>query len=62
VAIMVFGTPLALGSYWGLLFMLVDIPMLMLRILDEEKLLRSELDGYDAYARHVRYRLVPGIW
>jgi protein-S-isoprenylcysteine O-methyltransferase Ste14 len=61
-AIMMLGVPLALGSYWGLLFMLIIIPILMLRILDEEKLLRRELDGYDAYARDVRYRLVPGIW
>jgi protein-S-isoprenylcysteine O-methyltransferase Ste14 len=62
VAIMVLGMPLALGSYWGLLFMFVNIPILMLRILDEEKMLRGELDGYDAYVRDVRYRLVPGIW
>src|SRR5690242_15279886 len=61
-AIMLLGTPLALGSCWGLLFMLVIVPILMVRILDEEKLLRSALDGYDAYARDVRYRLVPGIW
>jgi protein-S-isoprenylcysteine O-methyltransferase Ste14 len=60
--IMVLGVPLALGSYWGLVFMLIIIPVLMLRILDEEKLLRRELDGYNAYARDVRYRLVPGIW
>jgi protein-S-isoprenylcysteine O-methyltransferase Ste14 len=62
VIILVLGTPLALGSLWGLLFMLVDVPILMVRILDEEKLLRSELDGYDAYTRDVRYRLVPGLW
>jgi protein-S-isoprenylcysteine O-methyltransferase Ste14 len=62
VVIMVLGMPLALGSCWGLLFMLVNIPILMLRILDEEKMLRGELDGYDAYVRDVRYRLVPGIW
>jgi len=62
VAIMVLGMPLALGSYWGLLFILIEIPILMLRILDEERLLRSELDGYNVYARNVRYRLLPGIW
>jgi protein-S-isoprenylcysteine O-methyltransferase Ste14 len=62
VVILVLGTPLALGSLWGLLFMLVDVPLLMLRILDEEKLLRSELNGYNAYAQDVRYRLVPGLW
>lgn len=60
--ILILGMPLALGSYWGLLFMLVDIPILMLRIFDEEAMLRRELGGYDAYTRSVRYRLVPGLW
>lgn len=62
VLIMVFGIPLALGSWWGVLLALAAIPILMLRILDEERMLKSELAGYDAYARQVRYRLVPGIW
>jgi hypothetical protein len=25
-------------------------------------LLRAALDGYADYARHTRFRLVPGIW
>ena len=62
VLIMFIGVPLALGSYWGLLFMLLNVPILMLRILDEEKMLRSDLDGYTDYVRTVRYRLVPGLW
>ncbi len=62
VLIMFIGVPLALGSYWGLLFMLLNAPLLMLRILDEEKMLRSDLDGYTDYVRTVRYRLVPGLW
>ncbi len=33
-----------------------------MRILDEEKLLRAELDGYDPYTRKVRYRLLPYVW
>ena len=45
VLIPVIGAPLALGSYWGLLFMLLNVPILMLRILDEEKMLASDLDG-----------------
>ena len=28
----------------------------------EERTLRAELDGYDAYAAEVRYRLVPHVW
>jgi len=62
VLIMVLGVPLALGSWWGLLTMLVTLPILMLRILDEERMLRTELNGYNAYAERVRYRLVPGLW
>jgi protein-S-isoprenylcysteine O-methyltransferase Ste14 len=62
VLILVFGVPLALGSWWGLLIVLAAIPILALRILDEEKMLRDQLDGYEAYARDVRYRLVPGLW
>jgi protein-S-isoprenylcysteine O-methyltransferase Ste14 len=62
VLVLVIGVPLALGSYWGLLFLALNVPVLVLRILDEEKMLASELDGYIAYRRSVRYRLVPGIW
>ena len=62
VLIMVIGVPLALGSYWGLALLLLNVPILMLRILDEEAMLRQELDGYADYARNVRYRLVPGLW
>lgn len=62
VLVMVLGTPLALGSWWGLLPAACTLPILMLRIRDEETMLHGELEGYEAYAREVRYRLVPGIW
>lgn len=62
VLIMIVGVPLALGSWWGLLFLLLDVPILVLRILDEEKMLASDLDGYTTYVQKVRYRLVPGLW
>lgn len=60
--IMMFGIPLALGSYWGLLIVLAGVVVLVLRILDEEKLLATELAGYREYSRQVRYRLVPYVW
>jgi protein-S-isoprenylcysteine O-methyltransferase Ste14 len=60
--IMMLGMPLALGSYWGLLFVFPGIAMLVLRILDEEKLLTQELHGYREYAQQVRYRLAPNVW
>ena len=62
VLVLVIGVPLALGSWWGLAFLLLNVPILVLRILDEETMLRQELDGYADYMRKVRYRLVPGLW
>ena len=56
------GTPLALGSYWGLLPFFFVIPFLMWRLVDEEKMLTKELVGYEEYKQRVRYRLVPGLW
>jgi len=62
VLIMMIGVPLALGSRWGLLVLLITLPVLVWRILDEEQLLTEDLRGYREYARRVRYRLVPFIW
>lgn len=55
-------TPLALGSYWGLLVALAMIPALMWRLLDEENYLVRNLPGYDAYRQQTRYRLIPLFW
>jgi protein-S-isoprenylcysteine O-methyltransferase Ste14 len=60
--IMMLGIPLALGSYWGLLFILPSVLVLAFRILDEEKMLTRELAGYSEYAQRVRYRLMPYVW
>ncbi|MBX8688818.1 isoprenylcysteine carboxylmethyltransferase family protein [Mycobacterium sp. 20091114027_K0903767] len=60
--LMMFGTPLALGSYWALLVSIMAVPIFGVRIADEEKLLRAELAGYDEYAQKVRYRLLPYVW
>jgi protein-S-isoprenylcysteine O-methyltransferase Ste14 len=59
---MMFGMPLALDSYWGLLAVLPGLVVLIMRILDEEKLLRQELPGYPEYTDKVHYRLVPYVW
>jgi protein-S-isoprenylcysteine O-methyltransferase Ste14 len=56
------GVPLALGSYWGLVFSVPFVAVIALRIRDEEGLLREELKGYREYTDDVRYRLVPGMW
>jgi protein-S-isoprenylcysteine O-methyltransferase Ste14 len=62
VLTMMIGTPPALDSYWGLLAVVLAVPILAARIDDEEKMLRQELDGYDQYINKVHYRLVPGVW
>jgi len=56
------GTPLALGSYWGLVVLILGVIVFAFRILDEEKMLEEELDGYIDYTREVPYRLVPHVW
>jgi protein-S-isoprenylcysteine O-methyltransferase Ste14 len=60
--IMMVGIPVALGSYWGLVFVIPGLIVLGLRIHDEEKLLQEQLDGYHEYTQKVRYRLVPCMW
>jgi protein-S-isoprenylcysteine O-methyltransferase Ste14 len=60
--IMMIGIPLALGSYWGLVFVIPGLIVLALRIHDEEGLLEQELPGYGDYERQVRYRLAPYVW
>jgi protein-S-isoprenylcysteine O-methyltransferase Ste14 len=56
------GTPLGLGSYWGLLPFVAVIPLLIWRLIDEEKMLNRDLEGYRQYQQRVRYRLVPRVW
>jgi protein-S-isoprenylcysteine O-methyltransferase Ste14 len=60
--IMMVGIPLALGSYWGLVFVIPGLVVLGLRIQDEEELLNQELSGYREYAQQVQYRIVPYVW
>jgi len=62
VLLMYIPTPLALGSYWGLIpFALLPLS-LALRILNEEKVLSENLPGYKEYCKKTRYRLIPYIW
>jgi len=55
-------TPVALGSWWGLVPMAIIIPFLIWRLFDEERMLVSELRGYREYQTRVRHRLVPFLW
>jgi protein-S-isoprenylcysteine O-methyltransferase Ste14 len=56
------GTPLALGSYWGLVPIAAMMPFLIWRLLDEERFLAKNLAGYTEYQKRVRHRLVPFVW
>jgi protein-S-isoprenylcysteine O-methyltransferase Ste14 len=55
-------TPLALGSYWAVIPALSIIPVLVVRIGDEEKELLENLEGYREYTQKVKHRLIPGVW
>ncbi len=54
--------PVVLGSWWSLLCFTPYIAVIIIRTLNEEKLLTKELNGYSDYKKRVRYRLVPFIW
>ncbi len=55
-------TPLLLGSWWALIPVVITVPLFMLRVILEERLLCRELAGYSRYTARVRYRLLPGVW
>jgi len=55
-------TPLALGSWVALPFPLPLILVVAVRLLEEEKFLAANLNGYEAYRQKVHFRLIPFIW
>jgi protein-S-isoprenylcysteine O-methyltransferase Ste14 len=56
------GPALWLESYVAALLAIVPIAVLAVRSLFEERFLKRELKGYDAYTEKVRYRLIPFVW
>jgi protein-S-isoprenylcysteine O-methyltransferase Ste14 len=62
MAVMYIFSPLALGSYWSIIPALFIIPVLVFRLLNEEKVLERDLKGYREYEAKVKYHLFPGIW
>ncbi len=56
------GTALFLGSWYGVLFGPLFAGMLAVRAVLEERLLREQLKGYDAYMTRVKYRFIPHVW
>jgi protein-S-isoprenylcysteine O-methyltransferase Ste14 len=56
------GTPLLLGSLWGLSLAILSAALYVARTALEDRTLRQELPGYAEYALQTRYRLLPGLW
>jgi protein-S-isoprenylcysteine O-methyltransferase Ste14 len=54
--------PLILGSLWGLVPFALYPFIIVIRILNEEKVLTQELEGYVDYKNKTKYRLIPLIW
>jgi protein-S-isoprenylcysteine O-methyltransferase Ste14 len=60
--LMLLGIPVALGSWWGILILAALLPALAWRLVDEERVLLRDLDGYADYRRRVPSRLIPFVW
>ena len=54
--------PIVLGSIFAFPIFCFYPILIVKRIKDEEKLLEEELDGYLAYKKKVKYRLIPLVW
>jgi protein-S-isoprenylcysteine O-methyltransferase Ste14 len=61
-SLMAIGTPLLVGSVYGLIAGFVLAAILAIRSIGEENMLASELDGYPNYMKRVRWRLIPFIF
>ena len=54
--------PLVLGSWTAFSVFLLYVPLIIIRIRNEEAVLEAGLAGYTEYKKRVRYRLIPYIW
>ncbi|MBQ1204037.1 MAG: isoprenylcysteine carboxylmethyltransferase family protein, partial [Loktanella sp.] len=54
--------PLVLGSIYSFLIFLAYPLLIAKRIRNEEVVLEKQLDGYEAYKKKVKYRLIPFVW
>ena len=60
--LLMLGTPLLLGSWWGLAMVPIIVLLLATRAVMEERTLMAELPSYADYAARVRHRMIPGVW
>lgn len=61
-ALLFVGVPMLLGSMYGIIVGVVLTLLLAGRIIGEEQMLETELEGYKEYKEKVKYRLIPHIW
>jgi protein-S-isoprenylcysteine O-methyltransferase Ste14 len=54
--------PLILGSLISFFVLLLYPVLIIIRLINEEKYLIKELNGYTEYMKKVKYRLFPFIW
>ena len=54
--------PVVLGSWWALLCFFPYVPVIIVRIINEEKVLEAGLEGYTEYKKRVKYRILPFVW
>lgn len=59
---MLLAIPLCLGGWYTVLFNIPFMPILLWRLLDEERVLHRDLPGYTEYTQRVKYRLIPYVW
>jgi protein-S-isoprenylcysteine O-methyltransferase Ste14 len=62
ILVFTLGTPLLLGSWYGVLGGVIFVAMLARRAVLEERTLREQLPGYAAYMEQVTYRFIPHVW
>ena len=60
--LMFLSMPLILGSLWGLIPFVLYPVVIVIRILNEERILTERLAGYAEYRAKVKYRLIPFVW
>jgi protein-S-isoprenylcysteine O-methyltransferase Ste14 len=62
VMLCVVAWPLIFGSAWAMIPAVLAILAFPFRAVNEERVLRQGLPGYEEYMRRTPYRLVPGLW
>ena len=62
ISVLMLASGVVLGSWLSVVPMAVLVLLVLRRTALEDRFLHEHLDGYVEYARHVRYRLLPGIW